>query len=157
MKSAKAETPGGFTLIEMLIALFVFSVVVVAFSQAFSNTLQALERKATVTAANDALRFVRSQIILEPDLDTFEDGGEIETLDVGTAEWEAEVEPTEIPDLFQVTLTISFSGNDAIEEWTHEESIYLLRPTWSEFDEADELKTELQKQIERGRNSSHWQ
>jgi|TARA_B110000438_G_C15786202_1_gene638537 prepilin-type N-terminal cleavage/methylation domain-containing protein len=147
----------GFTLIELLIALLVFSVVVVAYSEAFSNTLRALERKATVTATNDALRFVRSQIILEPDLDAFEDGDEIETLDVGNARWEADVEPTEIPHLFQVALTIEFDGNDEIEDWTHEESIYLLRPTWSEIDESDELKSELQEQIEDGRNFADWQ
>lgn len=157
MKSAKHKGRKGFTLIEILLALFIFAVAAVAFSQAFSNTLLALQRKTAETVTNDSLRFVRSQIILEPDLEAFEDGDEIETLDTGTARWEADVEPTEIPHLFQVYLTIEFDGNDEIEDWTHEESIYLLRPTWSELGEADELKADLQQDIEDGRNFTDWQ
>lgn len=147
----------GFSLVEVLLALFLFSVIAIAVSEAFTNTLRALERKATVVATTDALRFVRSQIILEPDLETFEDGDEIETLDVGVARWEAEVEPTEIPHLFKVHLTIEFEGNEVIENWIHTETIHLLRPTWSETEEADELRADLQQQIEDGRNFTDWQ
>lgn len=146
----------GFSLIEVLIALAIFALVAAVFSQAFFNTLLALDNQAAMSANVDDLRFVRSQIILEPDLDTFEDGGEINTLDAGEARWEAEVEPTEVPHLFRVLLTIEFAGTDEIEPWEHEEQLYLLRPTWSDPTETDEIQQKMQERIEDHRNLWDW-
>ena len=147
----------GFTFIEVLIALFVFALMAAAVSQTFINILRALERKEVNTNRNDALRFVRSQIVLEPDLETFEDGGEIETLDAGQAEWDVVVEPTDIPHLFEVFLKIEFSGTDEVESWIHEETLRLLRPTWTEDSDADDLMFDLQERIEDDRRGRDWQ
>ena len=147
----------GFSLVEVLVALFVFATVSVVFSQAFFNTLTALEQKAKQTANESALRFVRSQVILEPDLEEFEDGGEIETLDAGIATWQAEVEATEIPHLFQVSLQIEFEGSEEVEPWTHEESLHLLRPTWSELGDADDLQADIESRLLDDRDSFDWQ
>jgi general secretion pathway protein I len=155
-RSRRPGPAAGFTLIEALVALAVFMIVAVVFSQAFLNTLMALEQHAAQSAHVDALRFVRSQVILEPDLDTFEEGGEIETLDLGEAIWQAEVEPTEVPHLFRVALRIEFSGSDTIEGWTHEETLLLLRPTWSDPTEVDERMLELQESIEKNRQTWDW-
>jgi len=146
----------GFSLLEALIALVIFGLVSAVLSQAFLNTLTALDTQAEIAATVDDLRFVRSQVILEADLETFEDGGEVETLDSGEARWEAEVEITKIPHLFQVFLTIEFEGSDTIEPWTHEETLYLLRPTWSDPADMDELMADLQEAIEDNRDAWTW-
>ncbi|MFP4283489.1 MAG: type II secretion system protein [Opitutales bacterium] len=146
----------GFTLLEVLVALAIFAVSAVVISEAFFNTLRALDQREQDVAGLDDLRFVRSQILLEPDLDTFEDGGDIETLDGGTARWEAEVEPTRVPHLFAVFLNIEFAGGETVERWTHRETLRVLRPTWSELGEAEDLLLDLQDEITDGRDRLDW-
>lgn len=141
---------------EALVALVLFATVATIFSQAFFNTLLALDQNAAIASNVDDLRFVRSQVILQPDLDTFEEGGEIETLDGGQAIWEAEVEPTEILHLFRVHLTIEFAGTESIAAWNHEEDLYLLRPTWSDATETDEIMADLEDRIKDGREATNW-
>ena len=79
------------------------------------------------------------QLLLEPNLDDAEDGDEYETVHSGEASWKAQVVPTNVVDLFQVELSMRFSEppEGLIDDYT--ETLYLLRPTWSESDERSEL------------------
>ena len=155
-RPAHCASTGGFSLIEALVALVIFAGVAVIFSQAFFNTLTALDTQKAEVSKIDDLRFVRSQVILEPDLETFEEGGEIQTLDAGEARWEGEVEETEIPHLFKVHLQIEFSGTQEVEGWTHEEDLYLLRPTWSDATESSELMADVTDRITDKRDTWDW-
>jgi len=145
----------GFSLIEVLVAIAIWGVAVTVLLQAFVNTLTVLDHLETDSSRDLDLKFIRNNILQEADLDTFEEGGEITTLNMGTAHWEAEVEPTSIPNLFEVLLTIEFEGTD-VEIPTIEETIYVLRPTWSDpLDKAD-IKEDIQKKIEAQRRSNFW-
>ena len=42
-------------------------------------------------------------------------------------------------DLFEVQLQIEFSDPQEQQEASHSETLYLLRPTWSKFDERSSL------------------
>ena len=145
----------GFSLLEVLVALAIFAAAVAVFSKAFVNTLMALDNRVEEGERLDDLRFVRSLIIMEPDLDTFEEGGDVATIDDGQVDWTAEVEPTGLPHLFKVRLNYEFHPAEG-DSWSHEETLHLLRPTWSEATEASELTLEVGERIEESRNALDW-
>jgi len=51
---------------------------------------------------------------------------------MGGVAWEADVEMTEVLDLYRVILRLEYDGNEdyGIESGVRESSMYLFRPTW---------------------------
>lgn len=139
-----------FTLLEVMlaVALFTFSVVVLAAS--YVNVLNALESVKADISLEQELSFVRSQILLEPDLEELEKGGEVPTATHGMADWLATVTPTTIADLFRVDIEIALSGDRDrnTEDRTVNQTIFLLRSSWSEPTERDELRARSKERID---------
>ena len=133
------RTVSGFSLIEVVVALALFAMASVVLTSSFVNALLAREHGLSNDLRHADIRAVRMQLLLEPNLDDAEDGDRYETLNNGTANWEATIEPTEVVDLFQVQFRVEFSKPQEGQEGTHIETLYLLRPTWSESDERSEL------------------
>jgi hypothetical protein len=52
---------------------------------------------------------------------------------MGDVRWESEVEMTDVLDLYLVTLTLEYDGNDelGIEGGERSSNMYLFRPSWS--------------------------
>lgn len=142
----------GFSLIEVVIALAIFAMAAVVLSDTFVNALLAREKGVSNDARNRDIRVVRMQLLLEPNLKEAEDGGAYETLSNGEADWEAEIEPTNVIDLFQVIFHIKFSDPQEDQEAHYEETLYLLRPTWSESDERSDLLQEKKDTLKNGRD-----
>ena len=88
------------------------------------------------------------QLLLEPNLEDAEDGDEYETVHSGEASWEAQIVPTNVVDLFQVILSIRFSEPPAGLVADYTETLYLLRPTWSESDERSDLLQDKREALE---------
>ena len=103
------------------------------------NTLNALHLTESEADRQADIRFVRSRVILEPDLETFEEGGEVMTLSSGKAVWEATVEPATVSDLFRVQLSIEITPEKTGKPEMHVETLLLLRPTWSDPVERSEI------------------
>lgn len=157
MRSKAFRNSRGFTLVEVLVALVIVVVTIPVLVQAVYNSLLAIDGLEIEADEMDDLRFIRNIIIQEPDLETFEEGGEIETLDRGEARWEAEVEPTETLDLFKVTLMIELEGTEkSPDPTTHIETLYLLRPTWSESADRTEILEDLRQRIDDDRRNIDW-
>ena len=135
LKHAKS----GFSLIEVVVALAIFAMAAVVLSNTFVNTLLARERGVNNDARNRDIRAVRMQLLLEPNREDAEKGNTYETLNNGSANWEAKIEPTNVVDLFQVNFRIEFTKPQDDQEATYQETLYLLRPTWSESDERADL------------------
>lgn len=146
----------GFTLVEVVIALAIFAFAAVVFTEGFTSILLSLDSLDQRTAEVTDIRFIRSQIIKEPDLDTFEEGGEVETVDSGTAYWQAVVEPAFVADLFDVTLTIELPETDYREAEVITERFYLLRPTWSEPLDRSEIIADNKERLEDRRIDMDW-
>ncbi|MGJ8650097.1 MAG: PulJ/GspJ family protein [Opitutaceae bacterium] len=132
----------GFSLIEVVIAVALFAMAATVLSSTFVNALLLRDRVQSNDIRNADIRAVRLQLLLTPNLDDAEDGAEIETLSNGEATWRAEIEPTNVIDLFHVELFIEFLDPQEEQEATHQETLYLLRPTWSDSSERSDLLQE---------------
>lgn len=141
-----------FTLIEVLIALTVFAMASTYLMSTFVNALTAREQNVSEDLLHADIRAVRMQLLLEPNLEDAEDGGEYPTLSHGEASWRARIEPMEIVDLFEVELLIEFSEPPEGGPDSYEEKLYLLRPTWSEGDERSDLLEDKRQELERSRD-----
>jgi len=141
----------GFTLIEVIVAIALAGAGFLVLSEAFANALRALDNNQLEADRQGELRFVRNQILLEPDRDEFEQGGEVTTLAIGEVQWEAEVEETEVPSLFRAQLQLSYVDPITEEEVITTETLRLLRPTWVDPVENSILLEEFRERIENRR------
>jgi len=131
----------GMTLIEVVVALAIFSAVVAVLSQAVSIALHAMDGLDTDDNREQEFRFAMREILQVSDREEFEDGGEIETLSSGLIEWEAEIEETEMLDLFRVDVKLTWveQGDYDTGPVMREQQLYVLRPAWSYPDERSSL------------------
>jgi len=141
------RTYSGFTLIEVLLALALFAVSVVVLASAYINVLFGLESVRVDRVLEQEMAFVRSVVLTAPDRETLEEGGELPTGELGLAYWEAELEPTAIADLFVVRVSITIQGTRESEGKTLNERLIVLRPSWSEPVDREELRADSKERI----------
>ncbi len=145
----------GFSLIETIVAIAIAGFAFFMLTETFFNVLLTLESLEEQSDYQKDVRFVRSQIIQLADLEEVESGGEITTLDLGEARWEAEVEETETADLFKLLLEVEFE-NPSGEPIEYQEMLYLLRPTWSDPIERSSLLSDVRIEIEDEARMRDW-
>ncbi|MBL4574708.1 MAG: hypothetical protein JKY51_01235 [Opitutaceae bacterium] len=129
-----------FTLLEVLLALALFAISVVVLSASFVNVLFSIEAVKVDHALEQEMTFVRTFVLTAPDLETLEDGGEVSTGGLGFARWEAIAEPTEVADLFKVFIKVIFEGQNDEQDRIIEQSLLLLRPSWSDPLDREKLR-----------------
>ncbi len=142
----------GFTLIEVVVALALFASASIGLTMAFTSILTVREHGVQNDRLDADLRAIRQQLLLEPDLEAAEEGNTLETLSSGEAQWSAEIEPTEVVDLFAVQFYVELSDPPEGSPDRYSETLYLLRPTWSEKDERDELLADKREALQRQRD-----
>lgn len=131
-----------FTLLEVTLATAIFAAALVVLTSAFTNAITAMQTMRTDSDDEPIFRYVRSLVITVPDLQNFKDGEQLDLPDEATVTWTAEVEQTSIADLFKVNLTMDLQKKDDKEPTTRVETLYLLRPTWSDADDRTKIITE---------------
>ena len=142
-----------FSLIEVLIALALFAIAANVISSAFINALLSRERNDSRLYNDFAIQTARKQLLLEKKIEDAEDGGTVETLELGEVDWYAEILPTEIVDLFEVQLYGTFYDLEDSQKANFSETLYLLRPTWSESDERSMLLEDKKQDLLEKRDS----
>jgi general secretion pathway protein I len=147
-KPSKRGRAAGFSLIEVVVAMALFALAATVLTNSFVNTLLARQRAQSGEGREADLRAVRLQLLLEPDREAAEEGSEYETLAGGRAVWRAEIEPTDIVDLFEVRLAVEFTEAADEAERDHGERLFLLRPTWAEGAERSELLDEKRRALQ---------
>ncbi|MBD5778439.1 prepilin-type N-terminal cleavage/methylation domain-containing protein [Pelagicoccus sp. NFK12] len=139
---------GGFTLLEVLVALALFFMAVTFFSMTYLNTLMAIEGTRLNQGLEQDMAAIRRQALLIADVEELEEGGEVVTGEHGLARWRVEYEPTQVADLFLVTLSVELDPDDKEKGATEAtEQFYLTRPSWSEPTERDELRAETKERL----------
>ena len=141
--SLKSRT--GFMLIEVLVALAIFGLSAVYLVDGAFVASRTIRLMKDARELEQDLLWVRSQVLAESSYEKFEEGGELTALSMGEIEWEAEVEMTEVLDLYKVVLRLEYEGNEdyGIEPGERESSMYLLRPTWGNHREFSSDRTRL--------------
>ena len=149
------QTRGGFMLIEVLIALALFGLSAVFLVDGAFVAARTIRVMKDTREMEQDLLWVRGQIFQEPDYDKIEEGGEIESLSMGEVRWETEIEMTTVLDLYAVTLTLNYDGNDelGIEPGERRSKMFLLRKTWGEHSdfssERNRLLEDVREKIEK--------
>ncbi|MGE9294521.1 MAG: PulJ/GspJ family protein [Puniceicoccales bacterium] len=145
----------GLSLIEVVIALAIFAGVVGMLSQAVQMSVHAMDTLDEDTRREQELRFAVREILQVSGREDMEDGGDIQTLDSGNIHWEAEVEETDIVDLFTLHLTLEWEDVPGDEDgqgtYLREQSLYVLRPEWSVGDERSTLLDDKTRDLQNSR------
>ena len=139
----------GFTLVEVLVSLAILALAAIVLGAAYVNTLEAHRAAAQRAARGAPLEFLREAVLNEPEREKIEAGGDLPLPDSRRLHWEATVEETAVPDLFRVELTGRMEGGDlrAPEEFAH--TLLLLRPTWSDPQKREQIRTDWRTLLER--------
>mgnify|MGYP003660796076 CR=1 FL=1 len=142
------KRPRAFTILEVLAALAIVATAAIVLGAAYVNVLLGYEHAERSTKVDADVRFAREILFRMPDLEAVEDGDDFETADGRRIIWRAQVEPTLVADLFEVEFEVEIIDENSGEGEVVVERFRLLRPTWSEDDERDLLRTEMRDDIE---------
>ncbi|TVR50723.1 MAG: prepilin-type N-terminal cleavage/methylation domain-containing protein [Puniceicoccaceae bacterium] len=137
----------GFTLMEVLVAVALFTFAVTVFAAAYINVLTGLERVKADHILERELAWVRQQLLVEGSREEVERGGDIATAQLGQAVWRATVEETEVADLFRVELEIELADPGVGRSAVHRQRLHLLRPGWSDPAERDRLRAATRERL----------
>jgi general secretion pathway protein I len=138
---------GGFTLLEVLVALAIFSLAAVVLGATYVNALNAYEAATRRNEYSEDLRFVRAAVLTEPDRNKVEEGGDLNLGGNKRARWQAEIAPTNTVDLFAVTWTCEITDPSRHEPFRTSQTFLLLRPTWSGAVERSTLLEQVRERI----------
>lgn len=139
---------GGFTLLEVLVALVVFAMAVVVLGASYLNVLTTYEAAARGMTVNEDFAFARDLVLREPDRTKLEQGGEFEAIGGRRVKWTVEIESTTIPQVFRVALSCELTDPVRAEPERRTQQLVVLRPTWvTDLGERDKLKEDVKRRI----------
>lgn len=138
---------GGFTLLEVLVALMIFTFAAVVLGSAYVNVLNGYDLAQKANARHEGLEFARSQLLVTADHDQAEQGGAFDDTDGGHVRWHAQIDPTPTVDVFSVTFTCEIEDPVKHVPETITENFMILRPTWSEPTARTKLLADVKTRI----------
>lgn len=139
-------------MIEVLVAMVIFTSAFVLLADAYVNALEAYSGREKKTLVDQDLAFVRQRIFRAPNVDVLEQGGSIETWEAGPASWSVDYEETGVIDLFRVDVEIELGETGEL----YTQTLYLLRPSWSDPAERESLLNDKRDQIRNDRFGADW-
>ena len=152
MSISRHRVPGqeAFTIVEVMVALLIFSLAAVMFTTTYVNVLTAYERASGQNDYADTLQFARACLFAIADIEQAEEGDSFESANGQRATWRCtEIEPTLIPDLFDVTFECEIiSDSSDLPSTTIVEKFRMLRPTWSIPADREALRLDTRQRIE---------
>jgi len=137
----------GFTIIEVLIALAIFAGAAVMLSATYLNVINGYAIIEHEGDYQNEIKFARTTLLTEADLETVEKGGEFEGSGGRHISWKASVEPTQTADLFTVTFECEINAADMKQPMRTTDTFRLLRPTWSKSEDREKLRSATRTRI----------
>lgn len=147
IRRANSRVSKGFTLVEVMMAMALFGIAVVAFSGAYINVINAFAVIQVDQAFEQDLTLIRQQVLILQDVEDLEEGGEVFTGSHGEATWRVEYEPTLVADLFKLTLFMEILDPEKGMMREVVETHYLTRPTWSDPVERATLQADTRDRL----------
>jgi general secretion pathway protein I len=145
---------GGFTLVEVLVALAIFSLAAVVLGASYVNLIQLHAALRARDVNEDDVRWVRAALLAEPDRALAERGGDVILPDGRSAQWRATITPTGVSDLFDVVLEAEAPPPGGSGESVRSTAtLRLLRPTWSTEAERNLVEQRAQQRLKREREA----
>jgi general secretion pathway protein I len=136
-----------FTLLEVLVALAIFAMAAIALGAAYANVLISYADLNRVDERHEDVRFARAALLAEADRENAEEGAEFESGEGRRVRWRAEIEPTNVADLFAVTFICEVEDPGELRPREIVQTFRLLRPTWSDAAERETLRAEARDRI----------
>lgn len=130
----------GFTLIEVLVSLAIFALAAVVLSVAYLNVIGSYRALGAQQQSDEDWKILREVVLTEPDAKKVEEGGRLGLPGGRELTWKAAIAPTEIADLFRVTLEGDVPRAAEAEAWQRRQVLYTLRPAWSDPAEREKLR-----------------
>jgi len=147
----------GFSLVETLVAMFIFMLAVGVLASAANNAITALTLMEIKEGTERDYQFVRDQVLTISDTDSLGLGGDVDTPSGGRAHWDlVESETTDTPDLFKVTLNVSLSGNGDVPAESGNETLMVLRPQWSDTEVRATSLSDIEGNLQGVRTQQPW-
>ena len=136
-----------FTLLEVMISLAIFILAAVLLGGSYLNVLTGYEAANRAVDRNEDVRFARQAVLTETDPEVVQKGGSFDSANNRHVDWKATLDPTETPDVFQVTFECVINAPDMKKPERVTEVFRLLRPTWSKPDEREKLRSKTRDRI----------
>jgi prepilin-type N-terminal cleavage/methylation domain-containing protein len=129
-----------FSLIEIMVALTVFSISIVVISQSFTNGLLCRINSEKKDPFEADLPFLRKQILDITDVAKIKEGGSVKGIVTGNVTWKGVVVKTNIVNLFKLDVTCTWTRN-AMDKAAKEyrQTLYVFQPSWGEKDQQKDL------------------
>ena len=137
---ASLQSRRGFTLMEVLLSLAIFALAAVVLSMAYLNIIGSYSEMGGRQQEEEDWKWLRMAVLFEPDRKKVEDGGRLALPDGQQLVWTAKIDPTDVADLFRVSLTGETAQLNDAKAWKREQVLQLLRPTWSDPAEREKLR-----------------
>jgi len=151
MKGHGQRGAGGFTLIEVLVSLAIFALAAVVLSVAYLNILGSYRALGAHHQSAEDWKLLRSVVLSEPEREKVEEGGRLSLPEGRQLHWTASIEPTDVADLFRVTLEAEMPATGDQELTRRRQILHLLRPAWSDPAEREKLREITRQRIARER------
>lgn len=136
-----------FTLIEVLVSLAIFALAAVVLSMAYLNIIGSYSEMGPRQQAEEDWKWLRLTVLSEPDLKKVEEGGRIALPNGEQLVWSAQIEPTNVADLFRVNLKGETAQTTGPEAWQRSQVLQLLRPTWSDPADREKLRNVTRQRL----------
>ena len=138
---------GGFTLVEVLISLAIFALAAVVLAVSYLNVLSGYQAVGKRQQSEEEWKLIRSVVLSESDRTKVEAGGQLQLPDNSNVQWKATIESTAVADLFAVTIQSQPEFATGNEARMQEEKLMLLRPSWSDPVERNQLRAASQEKL----------
>ncbi len=136
----------GLSLIEVVIAMALFTAAIVVLSQSYVGAMLCLEAVKADDPRLADMRFIEDTLYDVTAREEIKPSGDIQTLGSGRVRFSTDVEETEFDDVLKVTLVLEFLEKRDDPKQAHWEEVrYLYRPEWTD---ADQRKAALEKKRE---------
>lgn len=136
-----------FTLVEVMVALAIFAMAAIVLGASYVNVLMGYAMVNRAPHADADLYFVKAALHAEADREAAEEGDEFESTNGRRVRWSTVITPLNVADLFEVTLTCELTDAGETQPRVVTQTLRLLRPTWSQAEEREALRTEARERI----------